>query len=608
MSKQVVFSNIQPDPNGPVFGRVVDAAEMEKMQRYLHGHIEQVVKDMLMAGAAAAQVAGFALTRTGGLNISVATGQAVHTDGTSHASENATALTLNTAHPTLARIDYVYALLETDVQGPTEFRPFRQLRTLSQIEANVPPYPPVQDNVPTELLTRATVQVRAGTPATPPVAPALNANEVPLFTIHVAANQVALAAQDVTDVRNLIRSLYSVFALIDALTSQIGNLPETVQDIVGAFIQQGGGIVVTYDDAGNLESIALAPSYKAMLDNANSATGASTLVKRDASGRFAADYLDMAGLAAPNGSTRQGLTLRTPDYNQAVLMTLGGGAASGLKFAVVGDASQNTSILFLYQGRGTTDIARFAINSFGNIIHYGTTFIQPASDGGPGDLAVTGSITAGTKAFLIDSPIDPLNKNLRHAATESFALGVEYWGQVALVAGSATVNIDTACGMSAGQFAALVARPRVWLQNETGYARVKWTLAGAVLTITCEDGASTDTIEWLVKGERKDAYALALPFVDETGKLVVEENKPAGDADLLDPFTMTRQDTEAGPDIERQDIVPELVGTIGFPIHATDVPALGPVPQRTVTIHTTDLLGNPYIPPGPGGGGGGDEG
>lgn len=597
MSKKSYVKIIQPIAGGPLYGQVSDPTDFVKGEQFSHEHIERITKDLLVAGATAPLVTGFARTLTSGLNFSLAAGHAIDLNGLSYeTADAATPLSVAAAHPTLPRIDLVYATLEADAQAELEFRPFRRLLTQPELEANQDPYPPTQFNTPTELHTRASVAVRTGVAASSPTAPAANANEVPLFRIAVAAAATTLNSGNFTDVRNLARSIAAAFALIDAMNSQIGNLSETIEDVVGGFLQNSSSIIATYDDAGNIESLALAPAYKSLLDGAASATGASTIVKRDANGHFVADYFDLAPLAAPNGGTRQGLTLRTPSYAEAVLLMLAGGAASGLKFSVIGDAGQNSSILYIYHGRGTTDIPRFAINSFGNIIHFGTTFIQPASDGSPGDLAVSGSISAGVKPFLIDHPLDPLNRNLRHAATESPTLGVEYWGEVELEAGSAAVNIDTECGMTAGTFAALVTRPRVYLQNKTGFVRVKYTLVGAVLTITAES-TTTDKIEWLVKGERQDAFALAADIVDsDSGRLIVEEDKPEGDEDLLTATAITVKAEEAAPDADRIDIVPELIGTVGYPLHAVYAPDLGPVPERTVTVHTTDMAGNFYEP------------
>src|ERR1051325_377456 len=152
MSKQVYVTTIQPDPEGPVFGRVMQSIDFRKSQRFSHEHTEQVVRDLLVAGAADAQVAGFAAAVAGTLHVSVARGSVVDPNGISYDSESddATVVALNAAHVTLPRIDLIYATLEADAQTNTEFRPFRRLRTSPEEEAGLQPYPPAQENVPTE--------------------------------------------------------------------------------------------------------------------------------------------------------------------------------------------------------------------------------------------------------------------------------------------------------------------------------------------------------------------------------------------------------------------------------------------------------------------------
>ena len=49
-----------------------------------------------------------------------------------------------------------------------------------------------------------------------------------------------------------------------------------------------------------------------------------------------------------------------------------------------------------------------------------------------GNLSVTGSITAGTKDFKIDHPLDPTGKYLYHASVESDQMDDLYNGHVFL--------------------------------------------------------------------------------------------------------------------------------------------------------------------------------
>jgi len=46
-----------------------------------------------------------------------------------------------------------------------------------------------------------------------------------------------------------------------------------------------------------------------------------------------------------------------------------------------------------------------------------------------------------------------------------------------------------------------------------------------VLTITAQDDTCTDTVSWMVIGERKDAKMIESEWADNDGKLIVETLK-----------------------------------------------------------------------------------
>ena len=131
-----------------------------------------------------------------------------------------------------------------------------------------------------------------------------------------------------------------------------------------------------------------------------------------------------------------------------------------------------------------------------------------------GDIQVTGAISAGTKDFKIDHPLDPANKYLVHASVESSEMTNIYTGNVTTDSqGFATVplpewfealNTDFRYQLTVlAQFAqAIVARE---IQNHefvirTNIPHVK--------------------VSWQITGVRQDAYAKAHP-------LAVEEEKDA---------------------------------------------------------------------------------
>jgi hypothetical protein len=144
-----------------------------------------------------------------------------------------------------------------------------------------------------------------------------------------------------------------------------------------------------------------------------------------------------------------------------------------------------------------------------------------------GNLVVSGSISKGSGSFRIDHPLS--SKSSTHDLVHSFLEGPQadliYRGKVDLVAGSATVNIDTASGMTDGTFVLLCGDVQCFTSNEDGFTAVKGSVSGNTLTITAEDSTCTDTISWMVVGERKDQHMIDTTWTDDNGKVIVEPLK-----------------------------------------------------------------------------------
>jgi len=133
-----------------------------------------------------------------------------------------------------------------------------------------------------------------------------------------------------------------------------------------------------------------------------------------------------------------------------------------------------------------------------------------------GNLDVTGAITAGTKDFKIDHPLDPANKYLVHASVES----------------SEMMNIYTGNATTDGEGVATVQLPE-WFEALNRDFRYQLTVMGQFAqAIVAEKVANhqfsikTDKpnveVSWQVTGVRQDAFAKAHP-------LRVEEEKAAAD-------------------------------------------------------------------------------
>ncbi|MDX4076546.1 hypothetical protein SDB63_23970, partial [Brucella sp. NBRC 113783] len=145
------------------------------------------------------------------------------------------------------------------------------------------------------------------------------------------------------------------------------------------------------------------------------------------------------------------------------------------------------------------------------------------------NLIVSGSISKGSGTFLIDHPLDPFNKNLRHGFVEAPRYDLIYRGTVQLVNGRAMVDIDAASNMSTGTFTALTTNAVVTsLQNQDGFARLKpGAIDGGSFEIICEDDACTDLVSWVVIAERNDPFVKSdeESNTDSDGRFVPEFEK-----------------------------------------------------------------------------------
>ena len=136
-------------------------------------------------------------------------------------------------------------------------------------------------------------------------------------------------------------------------------------------------------------------------------------------------------------------------------------------------------------------------------------------------------MSKGSGSFKIDHPL-PAKKDTHHLV-HSFVEGPQadliYRGRATLSGGSATVNIDAAAGMTSGTFEALCRDVQCFTTNETGWTAVRGSVSGATLTIEAQDSDCTDTISWMVVGERKDQHIIDTDWTDDNGKVIVEPEK-----------------------------------------------------------------------------------
>ena len=105
--KKVFIASVQPRLGWSVFGRNLNPLDFMKSQDFDHHHVEQITKDLLVAGAGSAQVAGFAATLTAGPGVSIAKGDVVDQNGvcyeTDQADDGPSVVAMAAAHVSLPR-------------------------------------------------------------------------------------------------------------------------------------------------------------------------------------------------------------------------------------------------------------------------------------------------------------------------------------------------------------------------------------------------------------------------------------------------------------------------------------------------------------------------
>jgi len=144
-----------------------------------------------------------------------------------------------------------------------------------------------------------------------------------------------------------------------------------------------------------------------------------------------------------------------------------------------------------------------------------------------GPVSITGSLSKGAGTFSIPHPLDS-SKKLVHSFIEGPRCDNIYRGVAKLENGRAIVNLDNECtelpecGMSQGTFTALNTNCSYYLQNKDSFDNVIGKIEGNLLLIVCENENSTDTVNWMVIGERKDSYIKKWDLSNSKGNLITE--------------------------------------------------------------------------------------
>ena len=135
-----------------------------------------------------------------------------------------------------------------------------------------------------------------------------------------------------------------------------------------------------------------------------------------------------------------------------------------------------------------------------------------------------GALSKGSGSFKIQHPLE--SKRATHNLVHSFLEGPQadliYRGRIELVDGVALVNIDMASDMTDGTFVLLCRDVQSFTTNESGWTAVRSSVDGNILTIEAQDDTCTDSISWMVVGERQDQHMHDTEWTDENGKVIVE--------------------------------------------------------------------------------------
>ena len=150
------------------------------------------------------------------------------------------------------------------------------------------------------------------------------------------------------------------------------------------------------------------------------------------------------------------------------------------------------------------------------------------------DIDIGGALSKASGSFKIDHPLPSMKDthDLYHSFIEGPRADLIYRGQIDLVGGQATVEMDAEFGMTAGTWELLCRDATCFTTNETGWDMVKGSVSGSTLTIQCQESDCTDTVSWLVVAERQDQHMYDTEWTDSNGRPILEREKPEEVEDL----------------------------------------------------------------------------
>ena len=278
------------------------------------------------------------------------------------------------------------------------------------------------------------------------------------------------------------------------------------------------GLTVRSDGVGGISNWATSGSL------ASSAfrwtTGASEVARIDSSGNFGLATTTLGNAAIAAQGSGKSLTVNGAIYST---QTIG---ISNPRVVFYDDANYCSYVSFdpsayTYFRAGANWIFQ-AVPTGGTRYSAAGTTCATLTTGG--SLTLVGALSKASGSFRIEHPLPSLSKThqLVHSFIEGPMADLIYSGKVSLVAGTASVNIDTVSTMTEGTFVLLCRNVRCFTTNESDWTPIKGSVSGNILTIVAQDNTSTATISWMVIGERQDKHMYDTEWTDENGKVIVE--------------------------------------------------------------------------------------
>jgi hypothetical protein len=212
-------------------------------------------------------------------------------------------------------------------------------------------------------------------------------------------------------------------------------------------------------------------------------------------------------------------------YGNVATFSISGSDGDRPSILIYGHIAHSWQVGMITNGWGTDDhfgIGYRASNTPGTFSSWPTRYFSISTNG---DVSIPNALSKGSGSFRIDHPLKPDTHELVHSFIEGPQADLIYRGKATLVNGKATINIDSAAGMTEGTFVALCREVQCLTSNESDWDAVRGAIAGNILTIECQNANSSATISWVVIGERQDQHMYDTSWTDENGKVIVEPEK-----------------------------------------------------------------------------------